>query len=233
MRRIDEAPFVPHKIIKVYKQGYHREFYLEQCNVTIDKDGEVIVGPGKPLSKNAVRRIAGTASREKFDSVLKDPIMDPGILSFNPFFHKRFIMWYRPQKKRTFHVRKDEYKLYMPAMLFIVAFDKLYLFSMKSNARPQLSTQLFTAPLFNLSNTFNFCWGSVKLSKDIKNVDEEVRFWEHKIWDSEFAHMGTRCTKNEITKIYKSLNNTNTRFPKSELVNVKMTIEQAIKKFKP
>lgn len=232
MRNIDESPFVPHKIIKVYKRGYGREYYLEQCSVSV-KDKEIVVGPGKPLSKNAVRRIAGAATDEKHDMVLKDAIMDPGILYFNPFFHKRFILWYRRQQAKKFTIRGKEYYVHFPTMLFMVAFDELRIFSMKSNTRPTLTTNVFVAPLMNLSDTTKFCWGSVKLSKDISNVDEEVRFWERKIWHSDFTHVGSKCTETELTTIYNKLNGTNTKFPKDELIDIEMTIEDLIRKYRP
>lgn len=232
MKSINDNPFTPHKIIKVYNQIHTRNYYLEQCDVTV-VDGEAIVGPGKPLSKTAVRRIAGSASKEQFNQVLEDPIMDPGILYFNPLFHKRFILWYRPQKRKVFNVRNDEYSLYMPAMLFMVVFDKLYLFSMKSSARPKLGTKLYVAPLLNLSDSTHFCWGSVKVSKNITNIDEEVRFWERNIWKSEFSHVGTKCSNSEIMSIYKKLNKTDARFPKNELLDIEMTLEQAIKQHRP
>lgn len=232
MNRIEEAKYTPHKVIKVYKQSYHRNYYLEQCNVTV-KDGEVIVGPGKPLSKAAIRRIAGAGSETQLDSIMESEIMDPGILNFNPLYHKRYILWYRPQKKKKFRITNTEHELWMPAMIFLVSFDKLYLFSIKSNGRPTLATKLYVAPLLNLSNTYNFCWGSVKVSKDIVNVDEEVKFWEDKIWNSDFAHIGSKCSKREILSIYKELDGTNNRFPKDDLIKLNMTLEDAIKKFKP
>jgi PRTRC genetic system protein B len=117
----------------------------------------------------------------------------------------------------------------MPAMLYAVVFDKFFLFSLKSNKRPTPASKLFVAPVMNLSESINMCWGSVSTKHDFHTIDEEMSFWEDRLWNSTFAHVGSTATKHEIMGIYENLKKTGKKFPKSELIYANMTLGQFIK----
>lgn len=234
MNQLDKSLFLPNKVIKVYKRNYKEEYYLEIADVICDHGSkESILGPARPLAKNTMRRIAGIVSEHTTDRFTKNIILDSGILAFSPHYHERFILWYRPQTEKLLIFRKKKLKVWMPCMLHLMVFDRLYIFAMKSNARPKLQTKLFIAPIMNLSGPYGICWGSVKTQHKIYNIDEEITFWESKLWNSIFAHVGHRCSKTEIMSIYQRCAKNGTKFPKPELISLNMTIHDILKKHLP
>ena len=79
--KLNNKDFSPHQIIKVYKreQDYNNigeHYYLELCSVNLKK-GEYVVGPGKPLTKSAMRRIAGTTTDHDIDEFTEKMLLDP------------------------------------------------------------------------------------------------------------------------------------------------------------
>lgn len=240
-RELNLEPFIPHKILKVFKREIDRylgdplhsnEYYIEVCNVK-DVNGQVTVLSGVPLTKSAMRRLVGTTSDYDIDSFTEEPLLDPGILRFNPLFHKRHILWYRPQMKHSIIFRKKTMTIWMPAMLFLVVFNNFYVFALKSNARPTMTTELFIAPIMNLSGADQLCWGSVDTANAIPEIDKEIAFWEDKLWNSMFPHVGHRCSKSEIMSVYNKVNKSGSKFPKKELIPLDMDLNDLLEKYLP
>ena len=241
-RTQNKKPFLPEKIIKVYQQAMISNYYLEIADVIHAKpkpDGnwpkpdEFHVGAFRPLGKNTIRRIAGAASDHKIEDLTRNAFLDPGLLRFSPFYHNRHILWYRPATQKELVFRKESLKVWMPAMLYFVVFDNLRIFALKSNSRPTLKTQLFIAPIMNLSGPYGICWGSVKVTHEIKEIDTEMQFWEDRLWTSTFAHVGHRCSKSEIMSLYRESAKYNSKFPKKELIRLDMTVLDILQKHLP
>ena len=180
-----------------------------------------------------MRRIVGTTVDHDIDEFTENMFLDPGILRFNPLYHKRHIMWYRPQMKQEIILKKETMKIWMPAMLFFSVFDKLYLFALKQNTRPTGNTELFIAPIMNLMGADQMCWGSVDTKHKIDEIDKEMAFWEDRLWNSTFAHVGHRCTKSELLSVYKQIKKTGKKFPKGELISLDMDVDDILNKFLP
>jgi len=234
LTNIKMDPFLPEKVIRVYKRRFNSEYYIEIADVITEIGSEeAILGPSRPLSKNTLRRIAGVVNEKETDRFSDKIMLDPGLLAFSPHYHERFILWYRQQEKRTLIFQKKELTLWMPAMIYLVVFDKLYVFAVKSNVRPHMQSKLYIAPIMNLSGPYNICWGSVKTAHKIYHIDKEITFWEGKLWNSVFAHVGHRCSKSEIMSVYNKCATTGAKFPKSELVSLHMTLYDALKKHLP
>jgi len=233
-RQISEEPFQPDKVIKVYRRNHKDEYYLEICDVHLKTGSkEHVLGPARPLAKDTMRRIAGVASDQTLEPFTKDAFLYSGLLRFSPYYHERHILWHRPQMRKTLTFRKDKLLLWMPAMLFLVVFDKLYVFALKSNNRPTLATKLFIAPIMNLQGAYGICWGSVKTQHKIWNIDEEMWFWEDKLWNSIFAHVGHVCSKTEIMSLYRKLAKSAAKFPKRELISLDMNILNILQEHLP
>ena len=212
----------------MYQRNGHDEYYIEAHNVLNGKNGYHL-GAGRPLSKKAMRRIIGTVAEQKIEKFTKSMLLPETLLQFSPLYHERHIVWYQPQKQYTLIFRKKKMKLWMPAMLYAVVFDQFFLFSLKSNKRPTPASRLYVAPVMNLIDSTKMCWGSVSTKHDLQAIDQEMNFWEDRLWNSAFAHIGSVCSKHEITSIYKDLERSGKKFPKAELIYTNMTLGQFIK----
>lgn len=235
MERYNKPDFLPEKILKVYKSGTNN-YYIE-VHPVYNKKGKLAIGAGQPLTKKTLHKLIGVAMSDSTENIWwENPIMPQHLLSFCSEKHKRHIMWWRPKGKINMlfseGMKLTSGLISMPAMFFFVHLDKIRIFALKENKRPILSTKLYHAPLLNVIQDNQLCWGNVSNeTHDILPIDKELLMWENYLWNSKFSHAGSAITsKKPIMEIYKSLCE-GKPFPMSELRNTGINVNQLIKDY--
>ena len=229
----ERQDFAPEKVLKVYKQIFKNNYYIEIHNVTKknQSDNEFELGPGRALTKRTFRKLLGAAYSSEISSYFEGMLLDPRLLACEPVKHKRYIIWYDPAKTREISFTENnalKSGLYsMPALLYFVIGDTIRVFAMKTNKhRPVITTKLYHAPVMNRVSDYQLCWGSVKCeTSHIDEIDAEMNAWENFLWNSRFSHGGGfTATKDPINKIYKSVFGGKKSFPSAQLQDTKLTI---------
>lgn len=220
--------FQPVKVLKVYKQSYKSQYYIEIHDVRNDQS----IGTGRPLTQRMMRQLVSAAHVEEKSNYFLNPMLDPRLLSVEPLKFKRHIIWYdKPGPRKLIFTKGMKLKdgVYeMPGILYFLHMGKLRVFAIKNGrSRPTLQTQLYYPPLFNTVGDFQFCWGSVKAQSDeATHIDTEMLMWEEFLWNSKWSH---RHEANE--KQLLATKNGERRFNTRKLVTAGMTLEGAIRKY--
>lgn len=158
----------------------------------IEKDGQP--GPFKPLSVEAFRKIISLANpsndKKEDKEIIKECMLFSGKIR-----DRQVIIWWEKSHKREILIRNNQPKVYpVPAMLYaLIDYNKFLVFALKSDKRPDRTTQLYRAPFDNTYDYMditksNVCLGNVKVKKDIvmspnECVDNYNKAW----WMSEFT----------------------------------------------
>jgi PRTRC genetic system protein B len=211
-------------IIYLYSDGSNA--YAESSKF---QNGKVL--NSKPLTHEALKKMFAL-SNESNRSKYTNGIIDPGVLSFSDRIEDKHVLWYRPAMQRSIATAAEVFNIWMPAMLFYDDDGSLSIYALKSDSRPNIRTPLYYAPIKNLlGKGTSFCWGNV--NPDIKSttINEIVREWEQYIWNSNFNNDGPSLIKSgDIYKLYGKLQMSQRKFPKSELINTKLTVQEILKK---
>lgn len=209
-----------HQIISVYSGNGHNSYlnnypgwqgggrsYCEIHPVS-EIGGKQCLGAGQPLSKNQLKELLGLTSDI---AVGKVPFFPTEILGWQVVLDNlKALVWIRP-KIRTIYHRDIDRKIIapMPGMIFSLENNRLTVFAVKGNRRPQKNSFLYHLPIWNIDITGRVCTGTCKLPDLlIKEGEPEkiIREWESVFFDSEFTHEGTQVyDKIDLIKFWKSL----------------------------
>lgn len=236
----ERQDFAPDKVLKVYKQIFKNNYYIEIHNVTkkMQSDSEFELGPGRTLTKRTFQKLLGAAYSNEISTYFEGMLMDPRLLACEPVKHKRYIIWYDPVQVREINFTENNilksgmYSL--PALLYFVMGDTIRVFAMKTGKRrPAIDTKLYHAPIMNRVSDYQLCWGSVKCEvAHIDEIDAEMKAWENFLWNSRFSHTGgAAASKTSMTKIYQSTFEGRKAFPIAELRDTKLTIIDLFKNY--
>jgi PRTRC genetic system protein B len=208
-------------------------YYVEIQNISQDKNGKDHRGAARPITREALGKLISLVNLKNDDGFIKSKIIPECLLSFNPEKGKRKIVWWKkPGYIDMVFSEKTKIPnglIHLPSLLFVMD-GKLRIFSMKGSKRPNLNTSLCHAPILNYYDNNSLCWGSVNVEvPDGLMIDEEMNFWEDKLWNSEFSHAGGyTTTKTDIMKLYRKLVNTDKRFPAGELIETTLKLSDVI-----
>lgn len=187
-----ENLFRPYSALVFYKQtGRSEEHYVEHFD--INKDGKPI--NAHPLSvKEADRLVKALTIEAKSKSQFLKPkgLLSGSVLSFDP--QKRKIMWYtKSQKHNLFFANAMNIpngEANVPAMLWFANEEKLTVFALASNRRPNEKTTLYHAPFFNVNRFGAVCMGTVNIDiSPIASLEQFMEAWENYFFGSYFSHL--------------------------------------------
>lgn len=120
------------------------------------------------------------------------------------------IMWYKKRCKHPmwFRVGVKPERLYVewPPLLFRVnkIDNKLYVFALSSNKRPDDNTRLYHAPLMNIDESGLLCQGTAHIPHDISF--SSLNDCEDALIESQFTHVNHDLTLKENASNEKHLN---------------------------
>lgn len=146
---------------------------------------EGIIGAGQVVNAQGVQ------------SLLRDllPERQEGhILPANVLVNTRdMLVWYKPAFIKTmwFTDPVRGYTVRWPNLLFVLNKQGgLKVFCTATGARPDNSTRIYHAPLMNLSDTGNLCFGSAPRPPGSRV--EDIEGWENALINSKFSHLNGR-----------------------------------------
>ena len=239
MKKRDED-FIPVGMLVFYQQTFAGSTYVEYRKVHKTEEG-LIYGNARPLKPGTLKALMQSAyNHNGGDSdIFDDYFLDSSILAMDTKPFSRKIIWWRPEQTRTilFNDRiplpSTEYPL--PAMLFYVNRDTIKVYAMKTGKkRPDKKTELFHAPIFNMVQKNEICWGNVKLQgESVPPVDEEVKTWEQRMWNSFFSEVGSTQLMRDIpiTEAYQQAKEKG-KFNLKHLAPVGITINNLLEEWK-
>jgi PRTRC genetic system protein B len=219
------------EIITVYRG---QNTYVEIANVGYDRNGKMIIGAARPITRDAMSKIMSLTASDQQESYFSSKLIPENVLMFQPEKYRRKIIWWRKASQVNI-ILNDKLKMRnglmpMPAMLFDVSISSLRIFALKDSRRPKLNTILYNAPLLNYYSNNTLCWGSVKTdTSNIKTIDDEIKYWEDKLWNSEFSHAGGEATtRTDIIELYKKLINSGKKFPIGQLIKTNLKLSDLL-----
>ena len=155
-----------------------------------DANNGATIGAGIPFDEKALKRLASDLASSLR---IKSGILPSNVLSIGD----DHIMWWSPPSRRTyfFNTRQDDTSINVgkrsgealtPSLIFVVCRDRMSVFAVKGNQRPDADTPIFHAPLMNVYEDGTLCMGS--MSRPNSTLAESISQWENGFWDSAFSH---------------------------------------------
>jgi PRTRC genetic system protein B len=214
--------YKPVVAIMVYS-GDRNDYYLESHDIN-DK-GQIL--EGKPLKQETLDGIVDTFFDERQNRVQMGGLIPENVLRFSVLPGGKYVMsWFRPAEQRQLFFNEKLHipsgQAWVPAMVYTVSGNDLFVFALRESVRPAETTKLYQAPFHNVSSSGKVCLGNAKVKKPEKNTYSNImKYWEDLFWLSEFTHLagGSNPTKSNLNIIWKRMVEENfTAFPVKELV---------------
>ena len=206
-------------IAYICDDGYSNNYYLE-CR-KIGKDG--LMGAAKPVSLKFIQSLIENFS-ESASSIPHGEIPEGLLYADNR--KEKYVWHHSPSKKHLYfkdNLNIPNGKYCLPALVWSIEHNSLSLFAYKAK-RLTASTQLYSAPFFNVNSTDGkVCFGNanLKLPENL-TFQNFIKFWEDKFFLSEFTHiLGSNPIKNNLVTVFKNSVNS---FDNRELKPVKKLI---------
>lgn len=125
----------------------------------------------------------------------------------------------------------------VPALVFALqrsraqggAFQGLSIHALGENARPAVDTRMYRAPLLNINDSGDVCWGNGETPKG--RTAEEISAWQQFFFSSTFTHYnGTPPIKCEDTYAFVAdlIDTKATEFPIDALKETKQTLKNVV-----
>lgn len=199
--------------------------YIEHFEI-LEIEGKHFLSEGKPLTKKTLKKIMNlvmTTDKSIFSTVHQ--LLPANVIYYDSRPGKLKLLWYNTPQERTVHgIYKKATKAKIPALVYKLEDDTLYIYATKiGNKRPELTTQLFNAPMPNIyEDDGNVCMGNVKKPKNTVEIAELIKSWEHAFWNSEFAdHLWSDAQE----KLFRKSIREKVVFPSKLLIPMKKTIK--------
>ena len=175
----------------IYKSEH--DYFFQIHNVFESKQGEAILGAGKPLTREALEVICKAVLPSMAGSLT---FLNGRILGSSGTIHGPDIWWSPPAVRPMFftgQVKIPNGLAPWPGLLFVTRDEDLsMLFAVKGDQRPTLETELYAAPFFNMTG-YDLCLGSARHPSK-NNACEE---WEEAVFTSAFSE--ERLNEQRIT----------------------------------
>lgn len=235
----------PSCAIVFYKQNNGGEESTYATHHPVRPTGEKFeLGAGKPLTgKNLKDLVKAIAKGLKHQS----EILPGNVLVAN----EKLMVWWTPAAahEMSFDISThSDYagrtrlqgvggKVPCPALVFMLKRDKtegstftsIRVFALAENARPEASTSLFRAPLLNVNEAGDVCWGDSLRPKTC--LVSDIRAWQALFFTSVFTHFnGTQPIQCEDTYAFIAdlLEQQAHEFPQSALKPTRFTLEAVV-----
>lgn len=227
--------YKPQLTIVVYKSSTGDEFYLESHSV--DEYGRLM--EGKPLMQETIQGMVDLFFDENQNKAKVTGMLPEGLLSFKALPGGFYDMvWYRPAETRFMHfsplLKIKSGKTWVPPMVYVVLRKQLYVFALKTSARPREGSPLLRAPFHNVSDQGSVCLGSANVPKPKEKTYESLmKYWEDLFWLSEFTHLNgaSNPTVSPIGKLWNRFLKSKCKLKWSDVKELKETKGLTLKKF--
>lgn len=182
--------FEPYLGLVVFGNRHKNKNYLQVHDIS--KKGNAFTwGEGKPFQREQLAQMGEALRTEQITSLKLKGLLPEEILFFQPSVSGSRFMWFIPAQKHyiTFTsevgIKTGTYKF--PALLMAVINNTMYIFAIKTNKKPDLKTELFHAPFFNVYNDGKVCMGTVTEARRKAFLDEELDRWQRRFFGGKFT----------------------------------------------
>lgn len=219
--------FEPKSVITVFKDK-RNNYYLEQRGVKIIKGKTILLAP-VPMSGDALKGVAKSYMKRTEGIMELGGHVAPHLLYGSYAPGKTVVVWYRPACERNLNFNKSVIKVNnsmakIPATLYVVLNENLYVFALMTDERPLMGTKLYNAPFFNIYADGKVCLGTAPVGKiKAKTFEKEAERFERGFYMAEQnGGQSEKNCKTQLTKLWPSLIKRNIIFPsKQELLQHK------------
>lgn len=224
--------FVPKIALVMFEQqeGSDNRYYIERYDIGLN---------GKPLNAHPLTEqeaaqfveVFKSSAQSNLDYMVPEGILPENVLYLDPNRKDGLVIWYtKAQMKRLFFVDSLSLKnelAEIPALLWCVRDQKLYLYALKDNYRPDAVTQLYEAPFFNMYTDGRVCLGTV--STDVSaagSLEEFIAKWQFYFFDSYFSHPISNSYN--LIELWQGLLGTGKVFPKRQLKKIGVNLKKLL-----
>jgi PRTRC genetic system protein B len=208
--------------------GDRQKSFVTRHDITLQKDAPPTLGPAQPLTVSFVESLVRSLSGSCAAELLPENILAKG---------DRMIAWWTPARRRQMFYQNSEGKVAelngrvfsQPPLVWQVHSGDLMIRALTENKRPQSSTKLAVAPLWNLSDNGRVCTGSMR-RPDGATVSS-VTDWERGFYESAFTHANVgRLTRHPegFEGLWSGLAGKRKRFPLDTLIALPQTLSQFV-----
>lgn len=227
--------YYPKTAFVVYEaQQGHKEIYVESFDM--DENGHPV--NTHPLTIREAQNLAkalNTKQELTKDFLRPKGIIPPNILHINPSENGKAIWYTKAMERQLFFIENlgiRNGRAKVPAMLWCATKERLSVFALASDRRPNESTKLYHAPFFNIYEVGNVCMGTVNIEiKKSAYLEEFIKAWETYFFNSYFSHLMAEHNpiKGNCVSLWKKLVKTKENFPKDVLKETNQTIKNLLK----
>lgn len=229
--------YVPEHALLIYKSddGSHSgsDVYVEAYD--FNKKGQPVNAHPLSLKESRALATALDTSEELSRSYLKAKALLPKeVLYINPE-KEGYVIWHTPSRKISILfadcLEIPNGQAYVPALLWKASKERLHIYALKAVNDLTEEAPLFHAPFFNIYENGNVCMGTVDINISNESFLEDfIGQWQEYFFNSYFSHLiqdfnPLTCG---ITELWRSLVNTNKKFPVSKMKRSDLTIKDLI-----
>ena len=207
-------------VISISKSTKDNKPYVAVSNVSYHK-GSPVLGASHPLTEIEARNIFGKVVAPKRQ--MSSPFLPENVLLWKEDFDYTCVFYVKAGLFEINHVNWSKpKKVPFPQLIFKVTKTSLHIFATKEGSkRPTPTTQLFSLPIWNVSDG-SVCLGSASIPSQCKSLFDLVDGWK-KVWfETTFSH-----DEHNTEKLWLSLEGKE-KFPIKKLGQRLGTIEDII-----
>jgi PRTRC genetic system protein B len=122
-------------------------------------------------------------------------------------------------------------RAFVPSLIWKASKTELYIYAIKAEGKPELTTTVYHAPFFNLYKTGKVCMGTVDVQiSDACSLEEFIRSWQQYFFQSYFSHLidSHSPVKGNIIQLWQKQVSGSKPFPVSALVKTGFTLNDLI-----
>jgi len=172
--------------------GYEQLRYATIHPVDCAPGAAPVIRAGRPADRDSLRQVAAGLLES---NRTRSGVLPETLLSVGP---EHVVWWQRPGKRTYFfntRVTEEDRHIAVgqrngegltPGLIFAAKGQKMWVFAVKGENRPDVSTPLCHAPLMNVWDSGTVCTGSMPLPDS--TMADSVARWERGFWESAFSH---------------------------------------------
>ena len=214
----------PKSVITVYSDKGGYKYYLEERKVKVFKGKMALLAP-IALADDALKSLANSYMKSNSTNMEIGGMIASHLLYAINKPGQTVIMWYRPEMKRALNFSasleiKDSTDVHIPAVLFLLVNNTLYVFALMTSERPSNTTKLYNAPFFNTYTDGKVCLGSANVGRyKLATFEKEANRFETGFFMAEQTHGTITSCKTPLKALWPKVIKSNKPFPsKTELV---------------
>jgi PRTRC genetic system protein B len=218
----------PRTSIVIYHDDARNNYYLESRDIVKGPSGFEVMA-AVPMSSSVLKGVAKAFTKNSGAAMSMGSLIPGHLLYGSNKIGQTSVMWYRPAQKRSLNFSsslgiKGNSAVNIPATLYLVINNKLYIYALMDSSRPSEKTRLYNAPYFNIYQDGNVCLGTAPVGRvKARTYEGEAERFERGFYMAEQNGGNNRdgC-KTPLVKLWKQLIKTGQAFPcKGELIQHK------------